>query len=121
MEHIKDSENVIAEVLSRNVIITEVRPEEESEASEPFSAMRHLREWAESGPDLAQVENLPAVPTVEATAGTPHQTPEIGRLVSTEKQINPKRNQIHLKDGIGEMIASQVHRYGPIRVTTLVI
>ncbi|KAL1141023.1 hypothetical protein AAG570_000949 [Ranatra chinensis] len=101
--HTRGSENVVADCLSRLVNATSVAdPKDAPVNPEPFG-LRHLREWAESGPDLEVrepeglrylrewAESGPGLPPAEPgpSAGTEQMSPgeELGKYARTRTWI----------------------------------
>ena len=126
--HIKGTDNVVADCLSRNVGCIEAVPGTSRESEEPPFALRYLREWTENGPDLPQVEsnNRPDSTLVEETdnsslSSTEQRTEGNSQIERTNEIINGKRNQVILETGQGAGIRTHRHRYGPIGITTVVL
>ncbi|KAL1115716.1 hypothetical protein AAG570_006006 [Ranatra chinensis] len=113
--HTRDSENVVADCLSRLVNATSVAdPQDAPVDPEPFG-LRHLREWAESGPDLEVrepeglryllewAESGPDLPPAEPgpSAGTELMSPgeEVGQLSWSHTIVNNMPRQVILEAG----------------------
>lgn len=94
--HKKGVDNAVADWLSRDLVINAV--EEEDPPTEPF-ALRYLREWAESGPEIplvqSPVERTPTPTDPPTDFPTPSDRPS--ELPEIEDIVNDKRFQLIIK------------------------
>ncbi|KAL1129983.1 hypothetical protein AAG570_012926 [Ranatra chinensis] len=122
IDHTRGAENVVADCQSRLINATSTDdPQDASEAPEPF-ALRHLREWAESGPDLEVgkpaglrhlrewAESGPDLPPTEpGPSGVQEQRPTedgVRRLTWGREMLNSKRRQVVLETGTGDGVVT---------------
>ncbi|KAL1129516.1 hypothetical protein AAG570_012461 [Ranatra chinensis] len=93
MGHTRGAKNVVTECLSRLINATKM-----PEGPEPF-ALRHLRGWAESGPDLPSAE--------PGSSGVQEQRLAVDGL----RRLNNKRRQVVLESGTGDGVVTSHLRY----------
>jgi transposase InsO family protein len=131
--HVKGRDNVIADLLSRYVGVTEIEGED-GESRDDEVTRELVRIWEENdrrgrvSPDRAADDELTRtlVRIWEANDRRQRAQPEEGseatetpRIIMERscEAINGKRNQVFVERGLQDLISSENSRYGPIRRT----
>lgn len=123
LQHVKGTQNVVADCLSRNVNAVEGQPGSSDQTQGGESAVvRYLREWAENGPDFPTVENTRRTPESTSPRRPQNQEENPTRKWETrEGIINDKINQVLVITGRHTGVQTALRKYHTHKILTLSI
>ena len=113
LQHVKGSQNVVADCLSRNINAVEGQPGSHDQTQgEESAVVRYLREWAENGPDLSAAGSTGrTLESMNSPNPQPHEETLTRKWEIRERIVNDKNNQVLVVAGRHTGVQSSLHRY----------
>ena len=123
LQHVKGSQNVVADCLSRNINAVEGQPGSHDQTQgEESAVVRYLREWAENGPDLSAAGSTGrTLESMNSPNPQPHEETLTRKWEIREGIVNDKNNQVLVVAGRHTGVQTSLHRYNTHKVLTLSI